>query len=99
MIKTEENGKKKPCFGLDLGSLGPNSGPNSVTRYHGQLSPCTISEKTNDQILEKFSDGWTDRQTSRRTDRQMDGVDFIGHCPTNFQRPKTKEFICKCFKT
>ena len=29
----------------------------SVTRYHGQLSSCTISEKNNDPILRKFSVG------------------------------------------
>ena len=32
----------------------------SVTRYHVQLSPCTISEKTNTPILRKLSDGRTD---------------------------------------
>ena len=32
-----------------------------VTRYHGQLLSCTISEKTN-LILRKLSDGWADRQ-------------------------------------
>ena len=37
-----------------------------VTRYHGQLSSCTISEKTNDSILRKFSDGRTDGRTDRR---------------------------------
>ena len=36
---------------------------SSVTRYHGQLSSCTISEKTNDPILRKLSDGQTDRPT------------------------------------
>ena len=51
-----ENGKKS-SFRPDI---GPNSGcqnffffislPPSVTRYHGQLSLCTISEKTNDPI-------------------------------------------------
>ena len=35
----------------------------SVTRYQGQLSSCTISEKTNDLILGKLSGGWTDGQT------------------------------------
>ena len=38
----------------------------SVTRYNGQLSSCTISEKTNDPILRKFSDGQTDGQRDRR---------------------------------
>ena len=35
----------------------------SATIYHGQLS-CRISEKTNDPILRKFSDGRTDRWVS-----------------------------------
>ena len=32
----------------------------SVTRYHGQLLSSTISEKTNDPILRKLTDGRTD---------------------------------------
>ena len=32
---------------------------SSVTKYHGQLSPCTILEKSNDPILGKYSDGRT----------------------------------------
>ena len=75
--QTREN-VKKPSFRPDFGQLGPNSGyqtfffffknlASSVTRYHGQLSSCTISEKTNDPILRKLSDvrtdGWTDRRT------------------------------------
>ena len=32
----------------------------SGTRYHGQLSSCTMSEKTNDPILRKLNYGWTD---------------------------------------
>ena len=43
-----------------------------VTRYRGQLSSCKISEKTNDPILRKLSDAWTDRQTDRQTDKQTD---------------------------
>ena len=31
-----------------------------VTRCYGQLSSCTISEKINDPISRKLSDGWTD---------------------------------------
>ena len=68
MIQTQENGKK-PDFRPDIGLLGPNSGremffkylASSVTRYHGQLSSCTIPEKTNNR--------WTDRPTDRWTDR------------------------------
>ena len=55
---------------------------SSVTRYHDQLSSCTISEKTNDPILKKLSD----ERTKRRTDGQTDESDFIGCCPTNVER-------------
>ena len=44
---------KETHFEHDLGHFGPNSGrqiffnflASSVTRYHGQLSSCKISEK------------------------------------------------------
>ena len=38
----------------------------SVTRNRGQLSSCTISEKTDDPILRKLSDGRKDRRTDGR---------------------------------
>ena len=72
--QTWENGKK-PSFWPDFGPFDPNLGCQifffffffffrnlawSVTRYHVQLSPCTISEKTNTPILRKLSDGRTD---------------------------------------
>ena len=57
-------------------------------RYHGQLSSCTISEKTNGPILRKLSDGQMDGQT--------DESDFIGRCPTNVERSKMK--TCKLIK-
>ena len=41
----------------------------SVTKCYGQLSSCTISEKTNDPIFRKFSDEWTDRWSDGQTDR------------------------------
>ena len=49
----------------------------SVTRYYGQLSSCTIPEKTNDPILRKLSDGWIDGQ--------MDKSEFIGSSVQNEQ--------------
>ena len=58
MIQTQENGEK-PYFGPNLKPLDPNLGrqnfffknlASSVTRYHGQLSSRTISEKTNGPI-------------------------------------------------
>ena len=80
MNYASENGQK-PSFGPDVGLFGPNSGhqiffknlASSFTRYHGQLSTCTTSEKTNDPILRKLSDGRTDGQTDRWMDRQTDG--------------------------
>ena len=39
----------------------------SVIRHHGQLLSYTISEKTNDPILRKLSDGRSNRETDRRT--------------------------------
>ena len=42
----------------------------SVTRYHGQLSLCTIPEKTNDPILRKLGYGRTDGQTDRGTEER-----------------------------
>ena len=36
---------------------------SSVTRYDDQLSSYTISEKSNDSILRKFSDGRTEGRT------------------------------------
>ena len=56
--------------------------PSSATRYHGQLSSCTISEKTNYPFLRKVSDG--------RMDGQIDESDFIGRCPFNLQHPKIR---------
>ena len=39
---------------------------SSVTRYHGQISSCIISEKTNNPILRKLSRGRTDGRTDGR---------------------------------
>ena len=39
---------------------------SSITRYYGQQSSCTISEKTNDPILRKLSDGRKDGRTDGR---------------------------------
>ena len=75
--ESQENGEK-PHFGPNLGPFGPNSGRQflflnlavSVTRYRGQLSSSTISEKTNDPILRKVSDGRTERRTDEQRDRR-----------------------------
>ena len=58
---------------------------SSVTRYHGQLSSCTISAKTKDPILRKLSDRRTDRQTDRQKNSQTDMSDFIGRCLTDVE--------------
>ena len=44
-------------------------------------------KKTNDPILRKFSEGWTNGWK----DRQTDESDFIGCCPTNVEHPKDKK--------
>ena len=86
---------KETHFEHDLGHFGPNSGrqiffnflASSVTRYHGQLSSCKISEKK--PILRKFSDGWTDGQT--------DHSNFTGCCPADVEHPiKRKPIITSC---
>ena len=67
-------GGKKPHFRPDLGPLGANSSHgdfffknlvSSVTRYLGQQLSGITSEKTNDPIWTKRSDG---RQTDGQTD-------------------------------
>ena len=85
MNDTWKNKKKTPSFGPNFGPFNPNSGCQnffflvkilalSVTRCHGQLSSCTIPEKTNDPILKKLRDGqtegYTDEQTEEQTHRQ-----------------------------
>ena len=55
----------RPRLGLQFFFL--KNLPSSVTRYHDQLSSCTISEKTNDLILRKLSDGRTDGRTGRQS--------------------------------
>ena len=42
----------------------------SVTRYYGQLLSCTISEKTNDPILRKVSEGRTVGEMHRETNER-----------------------------
>ena len=85
-------------FGPDFKPIGPKFNRESffpkiwlrqsldimVSYHHGQLSSCTISEKTDDPILRKLSDVGTDRQTEGQTDES----DSIGRRPTNVERPK-----------
>ena len=68
---------KKPSFGPNFGTFGPNSCHQifffknlaaSITRYHGQLSSCTILVKNNDPILKKRNDAPPDRWIDGRTD-------------------------------
>ena len=74
--KSNEPNLRKPSFGPDFGPFAVNfffffffkNQASSVTRCHGQLSSCTISEKTNDPILRKLSNARTDGQTDKKTD-------------------------------
>ena len=78
MNQTWENGKKS-SFGPILTHLAQTRPANfffffknltpSDNRYHGQLSSCTISVRTNDLILRKLSDG--------RTDGRTDGLEWF----------------------
>ena len=52
--------------------FGPNSA-SSVTRYRGELSWCTNSEKPNDPIFRKLSNEQMQGQTDGETDRRTDG--------------------------
>ena len=60
-----------------------------VSRYQGQLSSCTISEKSNNPILRKFSDGQTDGLKEGQTAER----EIIGCCPMNVECPKEK-WLC-----
>ena len=71
-----------PKFGSIFFFFFPKNLAPSLTRNHGQLSSCAISEKTNDPNLRKLSD--------RRTDGQTNKSDFIGRCPTNVEHRKIK---------
>ena len=66
----------EPKFGLPIYLFFLKNLALSVTRYHGSVSTCKMSEKNKDPILMKFSEGWsvaqTDRQTGRQTERQTD---------------------------
>ena len=70
MNQTSEN-RKKPSFGSILFHIWATKFyfqnlALSVTRYHGQLSSYTISEKNNNSIFRKLSDRWMDGQTDGR---------------------------------
>ena len=75
--------KKTLVLGPILGHLGCQiffffkNLARSITRYYGQLTSCIISEKTNDPILIKLNDGWTDRHMDRWTDRGTDGQEWF----------------------
>ena len=81
----------------DFGLFGPDLGryfsfqniwlcqsQDVMVSYHN----VQYQKKTNDPILRKLSNGWTDRPTDRQTDQS----NFIGHCSTNIQHPKTEKF-------
>ena len=70
----------------------------SVTRYHGQLSSCTISGKPKNPILRKLGDGWMDRWTDGRTDGWTDESNFIRRCPSNVEHPITVVLKSNHFK-
>ena len=84
----------EPKFGLPIYLFFLKNLALSVTRYHGSVSTCKMSEKNKDPILMKFSEGWsvaqTDRQADRQKDRQTNESDFIRSCPTDVECPRYK---------
>ena len=61
MIQIQEN-DEKTHFGPDLSPFRPNLGHNFfLKKINFQLSSSTITERTNDPILRKVSDGRMDR--------------------------------------
>ena len=88
MIQTQENSEKThfwPKLGFLYSTFFKKNLTSSVTRYHGELLSSTKSEKNNDPILRKLSDGRKDGRTKGQTAKS----DFIGRCPTNVERPAT----------
>ena len=53
-----------------------------VTRYHGQLSSCT-TEKTNDPILRKLSDGRDWFHRTRSNQRRATNIEILGDSVIN----------------
>ena len=95
IFKENWNTKLEKAAKTDFGPFSPNPGRQiffknlalSVTRYHGQLSSCTISEKSNDSILRKLSDGRTGGQTNGQTDES----DFLRLCQLTSSVQNTKK--------
>ena len=91
MIQTQEN-SKTTSFWAWFKPVGPKFGQpiffskiwlhQSLYIIYGHLSSCTVSEKTNDPILIKFSEGRTERQTHES--------DFMARFPTNVECPIQK---------
>ena len=61
-----------------------------VTRYHAQLSSCTISEKNNDPILRKLSDGQTDK---RMRVISQDAVPLTSSIQNMFVNEKKSDYL------
>ena len=94
-----------------FGLLSPHSGHQSillksglaVTRYHGQLSSCTLSAKTNDPIFRKLSDGRTDARTDRKTDKRSrvisyNAVRLTSSVQQKCKKPQKFEIFFDCFE-
>ena len=98
---------KEPSFGHGFVEFDPNSFrlkffstnlASSVTRCHGQLSSCRISENTNNPILRKLIDRQTEGQTKGQTDRRTRVI-----CPVNIEHrildiKKSKIYYCEIKK-
>ena len=104
MIQTQENGE---IMGLIQVPWALNLF-SSITSYHGHLSSCTISEKTNDPILKKFSDrrtgvvSWDAVRLTSSVQYNFAKIVYyflFSYLITNFQDTITSNSlhpICKC---
>ena len=88
---------KKPCFWHIFGAkrFFKKNPALSGTLRHGPLTPCRVSEKTNEPIPRKLPDRRKDRRTDGRTEGRTDRPYFIGP----FQLPPGIQKEQKLIKT
>ena len=104
--------RKKHGFGSNFGAFDPNSGFHfpppknlslSVTRNHGQLSQCTISEKLIYQSWENLvTNGRTDRKSFNPNIHKWFEISLInlilGQKQAGRQKIATFETDCSCIQ-
>ena len=88
---------KKPSFGSNFGSFGPNLGCRIFfSKIWFRQSLDIMLSYPHVQYQKKLMiQFWESLVKDRRTDGQRDGNDFIGRCPTNVERPILRIFTGK----